>query len=428
MKNKILKDNLIIREEEDFIYIFDPVLSSVTKLNKNLFEKIEKKEELSENITELLSKQNLLNSKNVTTPPLNKLSLSGTKNLSDLLEVKNVKAPFNLIWAISPVCNLRCIYCFPNAKEVSKVMSFLNMDEIKIIIKALVKAKVFSVVITGGEPLLYPKIWEVISMLHQNNISVGIVTNGTIINEDILNKIKTNYNYLGISVSLDSVVPKINEITRGKNTTHKTIETIKLLQTVTSILSVSITLTQYNYYSLVETISYLKRMGIKHINIADLKPFGEKKDYEKYKLNNSQTENLKEYLLKLVNDNRDILINLEENLMFEMMKKNDSMKIMQCPAGETVGYIDFEGILYPCTQLSMLGLGKIENENSILDLWKSSKNIKKLRNLKNQSINLIEYCDSCDRTKFCDGGCRGEAFIYSKDWYSSSSNCPKNIK
>ena len=150
------------------------------------------------------------------------------------------------------------------------------MKQIDIILKKIIKAQIFHVTITGGEPLLYRGIWDIFTKLENSNMKVGIVTNGTILNEDIIEKFSTKYKYVDISVSLDSINSEVNAITRGEGTLENTLLFVKTFIKFCKFLSISITLNRYNYETLEETIDILKKMKITHFNIADLKPFEKK--------------------------------------------------------------------------------------------------------------------------------------------------------
>lgn len=76
-------------------------------------------------------------------------------------------------------CNLRCSYC----SVYSRNQKFrIPLEVIKDYILKLKTKGLLAVIITGGgEPLLYPKINELISwLLYDAKLSVGLITNGTV--------------------------------------------------------------------------------------------------------------------------------------------------------------------------------------------------------------------------------------------------------
>lgn len=419
-----LSKNILARKEKKYVFLFEPVTCSVTRMNYNFYtDLINNNIKISSNreIYEILKKQNIIYSEEII--KREELPLNSAYGINNLYSLKGVKAPFLIIWAITPKCNLDCIYCFPQVNNKKNNFLELSMKQIDIILKKIIKAQIFHVTITGGEPLLYRGIWDIFTKLENSNMKVGIVTNGTILNEDIIEKFSTKYKYVDISVSLDSINSEVNAITRGEGTLEKTLLFVKTFIKFCKFLSISITLNRYNYETLEETIDILKKMKITHFNIADLKPF-EKKNYDKIKLTKTQQLEIKDKILKLIDLNKDIYINPTELLIFSMLEENKEQKIMKCPAGGSVGYIDFKGNFYPCTQLPTFCLGNLLEKNSILSLWRTSENRKNLLKLKNMNISEIKQCNECERKLFCDGGCRGEALWFSGNILGLSPNCP----
>ncbi len=81
--------------------------------------------------------------------------------------------------SITNKCTLQCCYCSCN--DVDKNLE-LELKRIRIILEQASEVGCRAITITGGgEPLLHPEINEVIRICHQLNISVGLVTNGTVL-------------------------------------------------------------------------------------------------------------------------------------------------------------------------------------------------------------------------------------------------------
>lgn len=93
------------------------------------------------------------------------------------------QAPMRVEWELTFQCNQKCLFCF-NADQKSP--KELNFEKIKIIIDKLEKNRVFSIVFSGGEPFLHPEIDSVIKYLSQKKFKVTILTNGTLISENLI--------------------------------------------------------------------------------------------------------------------------------------------------------------------------------------------------------------------------------------------------
>lgn len=68
-------------------------------------------------------------------------------------------------------CNLRCTYCMP-ADVFNKNYTYLKpdeiltFDEIQTVVQSAMNLGVRKIRLTGGEPLLRPKLWDLIKKLN----------------------------------------------------------------------------------------------------------------------------------------------------------------------------------------------------------------------------------------------------------------------
>lgn len=108
-------------------------------------------------------------------------------------------------WHLSENCNLRCLHCYQeNHKPIQ-----LDFDKLVIIYKQfkelLEKKKMKGHInITGGEPLCNPYLFKILDLIKEDSdlISFSILTNGTLINEKIAQRLKS-YNLEYVQVSLE---------------------------------------------------------------------------------------------------------------------------------------------------------------------------------------------------------------------------------
>ena len=70
---------------------------------------------------------------------------------------------------LTTACNFKCLYCF-NEGEANKEVRIKSLDNLKKVITVAKNFGVNSIKLTGGEPLLYPKIEELLAFLQESNI------------------------------------------------------------------------------------------------------------------------------------------------------------------------------------------------------------------------------------------------------------------
>ena len=105
-----------------------------------------------------------------------------------------------VIWNLIRRCNLTCKHCY----SISADRDFpgeLNTGEVFDVMDDLKKFAVPVLILSGGEPLLRPDIFEISRQAKSLGFYVGLSTNGTLINEQNINTISDiSYDYIGISL------------------------------------------------------------------------------------------------------------------------------------------------------------------------------------------------------------------------------------
>lgn len=124
--------------------------------------------------------------------------------------------------SLTDKCNLRCVYCMPEDKvyENNLINDTLSFNDYKFIINGLSQVGIKKIKFTGGEPLLYPHLIELIRYAHYecNIDDISITTNGIGLNE-IAYELKRS-GLKSVNISLDSLKSyKYKSITRGGNLT-----------------------------------------------------------------------------------------------------------------------------------------------------------------------------------------------------------------
>ncbi|MCW4030392.1 MAG: radical SAM protein [Candidatus Bathyarchaeota archaeon] len=337
-------------------------------------------------------------------------------------DIKSEISPLNILWALSPKCNLSCIYCFPDAKTHQTKEKTLTLREFEEIADKIIQAKAFKVTLTGGECLLLEDLWSVVEKLKAAGVTVAVLTNGVSMPPEVLQKIKAFNLFVGIS--LDGSTEEVNSLTRGKSAFQKTVNTIKKLIENGVSTTVMVTVTKHNFSEIEKIADLASALGVSAITLQDLRPFGTKNDYDQLKLTPVQEKKLKNLLTRLIAEYPKIFFNTAELTIFD--RANPEGNQMQCPAGDNFAYIDFYGDLYPCTSLSTFKLGNLLG-GSISELWQNSESIKQLRAIKASPIDNLPECRSCANKVNCDGGCRGDALFYNNDLLGLPSRCPKAL-
>jgi len=105
-----------------------------------------------------------------------------------------------VIWNLIRRCNLACKHCYSISAdtdfpgELTTAEVFRVMDDLKTF-------RVPVLILSGGEPLLRPDIFEISKRAKAMGFYVGLSTNGTLIDDTLIGRIAdVGYDYVGISI------------------------------------------------------------------------------------------------------------------------------------------------------------------------------------------------------------------------------------
>ena len=136
------------------------------------------------------------------------------------------KIPLSVNYHFTRLCNMKCGFCFHTRKN----SSIMKIEDAKKGLKILKQAGMKKINFAGGEPFLYPHYLEALCRYCKNELNlekVSIVTNGTLVKEDFIQK---NHNYIDmIGVSLDSFDEDINKKI-GRGTGKNVIQAFKIAE------------------------------------------------------------------------------------------------------------------------------------------------------------------------------------------------------
>jgi radical SAM protein with 4Fe4S-binding SPASM domain len=105
--------------------------------------------------------------------------------------------PLNATFELTPLCNLRCPMCYVRLDHACMLQKgrLLSAAEWLEIGRQSCEMGMLNVILTGGEPFLHPEFWEIYNGLKEMGLLVVIYTNGCLVNEEIVEKLKANPPY-----------------------------------------------------------------------------------------------------------------------------------------------------------------------------------------------------------------------------------------
>lgn len=188
--------------------------------------------------------------------------------------------PKMITWDITNRCNLFCKHCLNNSGDCNHHVfeNELSDAEQITLAKQIAKLKPDQFCLCGGETLLNHNIFEIINIISSAGIMVNMVTNGTLITDEIAKRLSKS----GIShvqVSLDGLDCQHNLFRNTKGAFGRSIRGIEFLRDNNVNVMVSCCPNRMNHGTFFTYIDYLhSKFGINYFRLMPLLPIGRAKD------------------------------------------------------------------------------------------------------------------------------------------------------
>ncbi|MCM8595961.1 heme d1 biosynthesis radical SAM protein NirJ [Accumulibacter sp.] len=176
-----------------------------------------------------------------------------------------------VIWNLIRRCNLTCRHCY----SISTDRNFpgeLSTDEVFAVMDDLREFGVPVLILSGGEPLLRPDIYDIARRARAMGFYVGLSSNGTLIDGDAVERIAAcDFNYVG--VSLDGIGATHDRFRQRPGAFDASLAGIRLCRDRGLKIGVRFTMTRDNAGDLPRLLELVEREGIdrfyfSHLNYA----------------------------------------------------------------------------------------------------------------------------------------------------------------
>ena len=310
-------------------------------------------------------------------------------NLNNTKDLNTLTAPIIVYFKVTGCCNLMCSFC----SQTDLKKKNMDIDKAKKLLSELKETGVVSINYTGGEPLVYPKILELVKYGNELGFEQTLVTNGINLlkNEEVLKYINT------IGISLHGK-PDIHDKLCNKKGTFKLIEN-------------NIDTIQKNYPKILININCtLTKENINEKNILFLKDFCKKKNIKLCfgRLNylglasKNEIINPNDYL-SLIHNIKNEYSNISISNCVASCTCDEKYKYLNhaCGAGTTIFSIEPNGDVKICPSSKYILGNAFEQKFNKIIKKSELKNYKKLNWLPN-------VCRICKDFEHCKGGCHAE--------------------
>lgn len=347
-----------------------------------------------------------------------KINVCGKLILDPRLEYVHIEA--------TSKCNMRCIHCYQG--ETYPVSKNLTVNEVFRLIDEMAAMQVEGITISGGEPFFDEKTFLIIEYLEKKGMGLfSIFTNGLLVNEEMIYRIKKYRSRPTVFVSLDAITPDAM-IFRGFNVENGRKVIRVILANIRSLIDngfpviVNTVLNRSNIDSLLQMYEAIKDSGVLSWRVGFPKRTGFLRDNPDFELPWEEMANasfclLEHHLAKRRPFNLQLEYLYREELFKDFHLLSDEDFVCDYEGKRETCCIKPNGDVVSCAYCGDLPTGNIR-QDSLSNIWHSSQ----MRMVKRIKIKDVSECRDCDLKQYCATGCRINAFFLHGDFENAKDD------
>jgi heme b synthase len=182
--------------------------------------------------------------------------------------------PRLVFWETTAACNLVCSHC--RRTEVADELSpdELSTQEAEGLIDEMADWGRTILVLSGGEPLLRPDIFHLMSYASEKGLIVALATNGTLIDQDLAKRIRES-GVDRVSISLDGADEATHDAFRRlPGSFRSAMDGIRALQAEGVPIQINVTVARHNADQLDDMVDLAKSLEAAALHLFLLVPVG----------------------------------------------------------------------------------------------------------------------------------------------------------
>ena len=176
-----------------------------------------------------------------------------------------------VIWNLIRRCNLTCKHCYALSAD-HDYEGELSTGEVFTVMDDLDAFKVPVLILSGGEPLLRPDLFDVAARAKAQRFYVGLSTNGTLIDAPMADRVAAaGFDYVGIS--LDGLRATHDKFRRLEGAFERSLAAVRLLRARGVKVGLRFTMTALNAHDLPALLDLMRdeqvdKFYFSHLNYA----------------------------------------------------------------------------------------------------------------------------------------------------------------
>lgn len=343
--------------------------------------------------------------------------------------------PFIAIWEVTQACDLACVHCRASAQPDRSPME-LSTDEGKHLIGQIAALHVPVFVLTGGDPIKRPDLFELIAHARSVGVRVSLTPSATpLLTKDVVVRLK-EAGLARLAVSMDGASAESHDAFRGmRGSFARTLDAVRWANEVGLPVQINTTFSRRNINEIDSIVALMEKLNITLWSVFFLVPTGRGKlndllSADKFEavfaklyslsrtagfdIKTTEAQHYRRYLLQ----QRVAARKLGTGFAAQHEKTGDA--IGRAPRGLNDGkgfvFISHKGEVFPSGFLP-LAAGNVR-EQELSAIYRESPLFRDLRD----TSKLEGKCGSCEFKEIC-GGSRARAYALTGNPHAEEPCC-----
>jgi radical SAM protein with 4Fe4S-binding SPASM domain len=318
---------------------------------------------------------------------------------------------------LTNACNLRCKFCF---KFDSEDAPRIEYDDVCEVLDAAYKRGHRYVSITGGEPFIYKRVFDVIEYAHQLGFWINILSHGGLLDQEKIDRLKEFWR-VRIRISLDGADCETHDALRGAGTFNNTMEKVGLLAQNGVVVGFGATISELNVNRMEDILLLAMDKGATFLRFT---PVVRIKLGKLARVTSALHEQMLRTIMSCSIKHRNRL-DLPSDVPEKVRLPIDQLTTKRCMAGTGFFGVTSDKRIVPCPLI---------DENATTDSVRF-EGVESLDLMKQRMDDLFEgmktrlggICGTCEFRDVCYGGCLAEKLSFDREIDAEQPVCTKLI-
>lgn len=320
-------------------------------------------------------------------------------------KASKMKVPLSGTFELSPVCNFTCRMCYVRMtpqQVAAHPRAMVTLERWLQLAEEAYEAGTLYLLLTGGEPLLWPDFWKLYERLVEMGFLIAINTNGSLIDETAIARFRA-HPPMRINLTLYGASDETYErLCQAKGVFSRVDRAIRGLKQAGISFKLNCSLTPYNKDDLEAMVAYAQEVDVPLDATSYMFP-PLRRDESKVGQNQRFTPSeaafyhLKQYRLQYGEEKyHEFLQKIREGdgvpLGLDQSCVDPADGTIRCHAGKSSYWITWDGYMTPC---GMLTKPKVDLSSiGFKEGWEQTVTA-------SYQIRLSGLCDKCPNRKLC---------------------------